>query len=520
VPEIRITRITDTYLEDELNKEAEVPPKKTKAEKKAEKKEAKRLKKIEEQKMVMRHALKVELELGKRMELRGMEEWNAIAEEIKLIELRQEIVEWGERAEVIIERKNDRIKMLLDDMEQTQEQHSRSFSKTIELIDHITDCYHAMLEGGKRMYERQAEDLLREFYDEVQIRTEEVEAMHTNCENIIHASNLFTRDQLKLDYQIYLEQCDHYVNKDIEMRFKIRDQVVNKMVEMQRQLNEFVDSLHNTELDAHKYERIRSLTERQQAFVEETRKLDAEEMKFIGIQNDLQRDILRVETENNANINDLKLEFEYFANVRKKIEDRMHVDRITTHEKLRILSTECYELTKKFEKIVKSGELLLALSITCRKLQTESEKIIIGGEVVDPVDVGQIDDNFTLQTLDLTKHVDITEAELMQLNNNMRNFWRQQATAQAQNLLLLEEKHRLTDENQRYIDFIKSMSKTENEEELRSAMTVSSCEQPTQFLFDTPCRHFKLRTKKESITAGIDGRRQAASIIKSMVMDA
>lgn len=280
------------------------------------------------------------------MELRGMEEWNKIASEIKVVELRKDMLDWGERAEVIIAHKNDRIKMLLDDMEQTQEHHSRSFNKVIELIDHIIECYHAMLESSKRMYDEQAEEVLKEFYDELRFRTEEVDAMHLNSENIIHASNLVARDTLKLDYNIYLEQRDHYVNKDIEARFQIRDSVVRRMSEMQRQLNEFVDSLFNTELDAHKYERIRSLTERQQNFFDETRKLDVEEMKYMGILNDLQRDILRVEAENNTTINDLKLEFEYFANVRKKIEERMHADRITTHEKLRILSTECYQLTK------------------------------------------------------------------------------------------------------------------------------------------------------------------------------
>ncbi|KAH8302187.1 hypothetical protein KR044_003774 [Drosophila immigrans] len=521
VPEIRITRITDTYLEDtldEMNREPEKPRKPTKAQRKAARKEAKRLAKEAEQKLILRHALQTELELGRRMELRGREEWNAIAEQFKIVELREEMVQWGDRAAEIIERKNDHIQMLIDDMAQTQEQHSRTFSRTLEIIDHIGDCYHAMLEGGKRMYEQQAEDLLKEYYDEVHLRTEEVEAMQQNSENIIHASNLFTRDQLKLDYQIYLEQRDLCVNKEIEARFQIRDQVVKKMLDMQRQLNDFVDSLHSTDLDAHKYERIRSLTERQQSFVDETRKLDAEEMKCISLQNETQREMLRIEAENNNTINDLKLEYEYFANVRKKIEDRMHVDRITTHEKLRILSTECYELTKRFEKIVKSGELLLALSITCRKLQTESEKIIVGGEVVDAVDVGDLDESFTLESLDIQKHVGVTEEQLVELNNKMKNFWRQQAMAQAQNLLLLEEKRRLTEENQRYIDFIKSMSKTDNAEELRSAMVVNPCIQPPPFLFDTPCRGFKLRIKKESITAGKDGRRAAANLIQAVVL--
>lgn len=280
------------------------------------------------------------------MQLRGQEEWTQLVGDIKVADLRKEMMEWGERAEAIIEHKNDRITMLLDDMEQTQEHHSRCFTKAIEMIDHITECYHVMMETSKHVYDQQAEELLREFYNEVQFRTDEVDAMHQNSENIIHASNVYTRDTIKLDYQIYLEQRDHYVNKDIEHRFQIRDQVVRKMNQMQTHLNEFVDSLFNTELDAHKYERIRSLTERQNNFFEETRNLDVEEMRYLTKQNDLQRELLRVETDHNATISDCRQELEYFSNARKKIEERMHVDRITTHERLRILSTECYGLTK------------------------------------------------------------------------------------------------------------------------------------------------------------------------------
>ncbi|ALC44182.1 CG10510 [Drosophila busckii] len=519
LPEVRVTRITETYLQDALDEEeVQGPPKLTKKEKKAMKKEAKRLQEIEDRKLVLRDDLRRELELGRKMEVRGMDEWSAMCEEVKLIELRQEIVIWGERSQRIIDAKNDHINMLLDDMAQTQEQHSRSFGKTVELIDHISNCYHAMLDSCKRLYERQVEDLLKEFYDEVHLRTEEVENMHNNSENIIHATNILTRDQLKLDYTIYLEQRDDCVNREIENRFQIRDQVVNKMSEMQHQLNTFVDSLYNTDLDANKYERIRQLTERQAQFVDEVRKLNVEEMKCLSTHGELQRDILRIETEDRATINDLRLEHEYFTNVRKKIEERMYIDRHTTHEKLRILTSECYALSKRFEKIVKGGELLLALSITCRKLQTESEKIIVGGEIVDDVDVGELDDNFTIETLSIKDHVDITEEELVELNRSLKNFWRQQGMAQAQNLLLLEEKHQLTEENQGHIDFIKSMSKTDDAETLRSALSVSYCDQPTPFLFDTECRGFKVKVKQESATPGKDAKHQANTAVKHLML--
>lgn len=287
-----------------------------------------------------------ELEMGKRMEQRGTEEWHEMCREIKIKELQEEIMAWGERSERIIITKDDHIHMLLEDMAQTQDQHVRCYSKTVELIDHIRDCFHVMLEGVRNTYAQQADEMLRDYYDEVRRRTEEVDAMHINAENIIHATNITTRDQLKEDYTIYLEQRDDRVNTEIENRFKIRDQVVRRMTEMQQQLNDFVESLRSTELDAHKYEKIRWLTEKQEAFMEESRKLNAEETKYINMQGELQRDILRIEAENNSTLNDLRMEFQYFTNVRKKIELNQEMDRHITHEKLRILTGECYELIK------------------------------------------------------------------------------------------------------------------------------------------------------------------------------
>ncbi|KAH8322258.1 dynein regulatory complex subunit 2 [Drosophila kikkawai] len=514
-----IQRLTFDYL-DELEKEPEGPPKLTKAQKKANKKEAKRLAVIAEKRLIMRDALMRELEIGKRMEQRGNDEWHELCREIKIKELREEMISWGERSERQIAAKSDHIKMLLEDMTQTQDQHILCFSKTIELADHISDCFHVMLGGLRTMYAQQADEMLRDYYDEVRRRTEEVEAMHLNTDNIIHASNIITRDQLKEDYSIYLEQRDDRVNTEIENRFRIRDQVASRMLEMQQQLNDFVESLRSTELDAHKYEKISWLTERQEAFMEESRKLNAEEAKYINMQAELHREMVRIETENNSTLNDLRLEFQYFTNVRKKIELNQEMDRNITHEKLRILTGECYELTKQMEKHVKSGELLLALSITCRKLQTEAEKVILGGEVFDETEV-QEDEQFKLQTLNLQDHVDMTEEQLVELNKNMKHFWRRQAMAEAQNLLMLEEKRRLTEDNQRLVDFIKSMSVTKDPEELRSAMHVLTCEnQPMPpFVFQSKCLEFKSKKVYKSPMLHRENKHEAERILKGVIMD-
>lgn len=172
------------------------------------------------------------------------------------------------------------------------------------------------------------------------------------------------------------------------------------------------------------------------------------------------------------------------------------------------------------EKNVKSGELLLALSITCRKLQTESEKVILGGEVFDETDVA-VSDQFKIQTLSIKDHVDMTEEELVELNTNLKNFWRRQAMAEAQNLLMLEEKKRLTEDNDRLINFIKSMSVTEDPEELRTAMHVACCsDQPMPpYVFESKCQDYRARKVLRSPIAHKEFKWEAEATLKNVIAD-
>lgn len=55
----------------------------------------------------------------------------------------------------------------------------------------------------------------------------------------------------------------------------------------------------------------------------------------------------------------------------------------------------------------------------------------------------------------------------------MSSFWRRQALAEAQIVLLTEKKTKLELENQKYIDKIKLMSKADNVAELTKTLTVN-----------------------------------------------
>lgn len=68
----------------------------------------------------------------------------------------------------------------------------------------------------------------------------------------------------------------------------------------------------------------------------------------------------------------------------------------------------------------------------------------------------------------------MNETDLQNTIQLMKNFWRRQALAEAQIVLLEETKVKLQKENQTYIETIKRLSKTDNVEELKTLLRVES----------------------------------------------
>lgn len=188
--------------------------------------------------------------------------------------------------------------------------------------------------------------MLHHFFDESHERKQIEDGYQRNCENVLHATNLIVEETLHEDLEIFLDKRDDLVNSEIVKRYGLRDSVATKMQKLHKQLLEFLDSLRNISLDVHKYERVNTLTERQRIFVIESQKLDETETFYARQHEELQNELARVEAEDQRRINDLKLEMGYFLNLRKNIELQMKADGELTHEKLKVLTTECYGLCK------------------------------------------------------------------------------------------------------------------------------------------------------------------------------
>ncbi|XP_011195697.2 dynein regulatory complex subunit 2 [Zeugodacus cucurbitae] len=466
-------RATEAKAASYINAE-EPPPeeatgkKKKKKLTKAQKRELRLQKELEFKKLEITEHLKRELELSKRSALRGKEDWEEICREIKIEELKTEVLEWSKKTHRVMQQKDEKVHSLLADIESTQEMHKRNFERHLQVLDFAISCYNTLIEVSKQLYESEAQQRIEEFKDELNAHQKIQDGFRLNCENIMHCTNLVAENQMLTDFDIYVEKQDNVVNTEIEKRFCLRDAIIAKMKALHKQLIDFINSLVNTTLDTKKYEHIHMLMDRQRNFVSESGRLNDIEFRLTRSAGELQRDLVHSEVEAQRKLSDLRLEQEYFLQVRKGIERNINNDRSVTFAKLQTLSGECYGMLKDYQKLLKYGELLLSHAANCRKLQTESEKVVVPK-------YEELDESaFELEALNLKAHIDISEAELSKHMYLMKNFWHRQALASTQNLLLAKEKRELIEENQKYKDFIKLMSKRENIDDMLKTFTVTS----------------------------------------------
>lgn len=83
-----------------------------------------------------------------------------------------------------------------------------------------------------------------------------------------------------------------------------------------------------------------------------------------------------------------------------------------------------------------------------------------------------VNETFKFEIINLKDHIDISEDELQTNMELMKNFWRRQAFAEAQIVILEEKKANLLKENEKYIATIKRLSKADNVDDLKETLNV------------------------------------------------
>ena len=78
------------------------------------------------------------MELTKNSSKQGKVKWEEICKDIKIKEFREEIQEWSEKTERILQKKDEKIDMLMKNIEETQEMHERNFCQHLDQLEYLT----------------------------------------------------------------------------------------------------------------------------------------------------------------------------------------------------------------------------------------------------------------------------------------------------------------------------------------------------------------------------------------------
>lgn len=112
---------------------------------------------------------------------------------------------------------------------------------------------------------------------------------------------------------------------------------------------------------------------------------------------------------------------------------------------------------------------------------------MLWGDFAEPLNNnGANSEPLKLESTNLKNHLDLTEDDSQRNTQLMKDFWRRQAIAEAQIVILEKMKKELLEENQNYIKTIKRLSKVANVDDLKQALQVQSVTEDKPFHFATP----------------------------------
>ncbi|XP_055915447.1 dynein regulatory complex subunit 2 [Eupeodes corollae] len=440
---------------------------------KEEKKRLRLLAAVNLKKRLMKEQLIRELEMTKKSMKLVKIEWEKICSDIKVEEFREEIKKLSAKTEQILEKKDEKIEMLIKNIDETQEMHLRSFSQHLDQLEYLTDTHQTLRETAAELYNHQASDLIQEFFDELSIMQEVPKKIKLNNENIIHNKNNIWKKRLKENHELFIERKFEETSVEIENRYIIRDGIVKKMNLLHKQLLNFMKELQGNLTDVRKTENYLNFMQRQRNYVVQTDKLNEMERVCLKTIAQLRQELLHIESELNRKMCELKAERDHCLKLKSNIKASIESDRKLIYGKMLKSSNECYKLKKKLKEFVKQGELLLSLAACCRKYQTEKEKVIpFQASNEDLVTTQELEQERQKMNVDIAKLLDVSEEELSGKINMFTNFWRRCSDVKFHNLLLEKEKLKLTEENEKYRNIIRSMNKSENVEDILEALKV------------------------------------------------
>ncbi|KAH8327291.1 hypothetical protein KR074_009349 [Drosophila pseudoananassae] len=391
--------------------------------------------------MYMKNKLKREDAFGRLNMAKINQEWRSILRQVKIQELRREIIDVESFFKEALKRKDQVIHRLIAHIESTEDMYSNLQQSHMENITKIVDTHRSRIEFFRQIYEDDKQAVLSEweqdsasFKEMHALKQQQLECVFYQLEETTdggirnnHERFLDRCEDLKSGMQLQLEQITSRGEARLEKLWQEYQSVLGGYCQ-------HIEGFYAEYVDLKQRDEEAALQISQQTYEIEhlvdqlaNLRLVSEEF-YVKQQGQLeQRQAIKQQLT------------ERLRELRSCVEDEMSRD----HQSFKLLSVESYNALEKLQEITGKGDTLVQLSAVCSKMETQREKMFqlpeISKEIIEireVVEAGATPDPGT----DLLK-------DEVALVPQMETFWRRVNNVAVDVAVLKQQKRRLEAEN-------------------------------------------------------------------------
>ncbi|EDV37598.1 uncharacterized protein Dana_GF11331 [Drosophila ananassae] len=391
--------------------------------------------------MYMKNKLKREDAFGRLNMAKINQEWRSILRQVKIQELRREIIDVESFFKEALKRKDQVIHRLIAHIESTEDMYANLQQSHMENITQIVDTHRSRIEFFRRIYEDDKQAVLSE-WEQDSARFKEMHALkQQQLECVFYQLEETTDGGIRNNHERFLDRCE-----DLKSGMQLQlEQITSRgearleklWQEYQSVLGGYcqhIEGFYAEYVDLKQRDEEAALQISQQTYEIEhlvdqlaNLRLVSEEF-YVKQQGQLeQRQAIKQQLT------------ERLRELRSCVEDEMSND----HQSFKLLSVESYNALQKLQEITGKGETLVQLSGVCSKMETQREKMFqlpeISKEIIEireVVEAGASPDPAT----DLLK-------DEVALVPQMETFWRRVNNVAVDVAVLKQQKRRLETEN-------------------------------------------------------------------------
>jgi len=408
-------------------------------EQKALKEEEMRKKKEEMLMQFLRDKLEKEEKHSKKNLDKLNQKWRKIMREAKTKELKKEIAIMSQTFERVVDRKQNLIDALLQDVDESEEQYNVAARKHFYNIDNLIDLHKRRLNDLYHVYNDELTTIRREFDNERQLTMQMHHSEMKKLQDVLFAMDYNHTEQENEAKQEFQSLRDDIKNKNLEEKHALRIQLESSVENLWKQFQSALKNYNETtEERKAAFELLKNKDEKSSKEIDmQMKKLQKLQDTISSLKGRIQQNNRECEERNKM----LREEREFVQCHFQRLKFEMGNCREQERKLLSKMVQHSNSAIKHLTKVAEKGETILRYAEVCRKLETEEEKIL----------------PYFASSLTKEEQEDITQTELEEPSEplsklmhdftGLENFWKRYNKVLFDKLALDKESDTLTQEN-------------------------------------------------------------------------